>query len=280
MTDPTTLLFVPGDRPERFDKAVAAGADLVVLDLEDAVVPEAKDAARDHVVAWLTKGGSAAVRINAGGEMGDRDVAALAELPVTVMVPKAENPATLTSLRSSLHPDSSLLALVETARGVLAAPALAEVEGVTRLVLGTFDLAVELGVSPDDREAMAAARHALVLASVAAGLAHPVDGVTGSVDDVAVLEDDLAYAIRLGFGGKLCIHPRQVATARAAFRPSPEDVAWARRVVDAATSGGASLVDGAMVDKPVVVRARGILTAERAADAQLSTPVDDRADPN
>lgn len=262
MSDPRTLLFVPGDRPDRFDKAVAAGADLVVLDLEDAVPPDAKDAARDHVVDWLAKGGSAAVRINARGDVGECDVAALADLPVPVMVPKAEDPASLTSLRSSLHPDSALLALVETARGVLAAPALAEVEGVTRLVLGTFDLAAELGVSPDDREAMAGARQALVLASAAAGLARPVDGVTGSVGDPAVLEGDLAYAIRLGFGGKLCIHPRQVASARNSFRPSPDDVAWARRVVDAATSGGAVLLDGAMVDRPVVDRARGILAAE------------------
>lgn len=262
MNDPRVLLFVPGDRPDRFDKAVAAGADLVVLDLEDAVPADGKDAARGHVRDWLTKGGVAAVRINADGVAAERDVAALADLPVTVMVPKAEDPARLTSLRSALHPESSLLALVETARGVIAAPALADVDGVARLVLGTFDLAAELGVSPDEREAMAGARQALVLASAAAGLARPVDGVTGNVEDPAVLADDLAYAVRVGLGGKLCIHPRQVAAALAAFRPSADDVAWARRVVEATTSGGAVLLDGAMVDKPVVDRARSILAAE------------------
>lgn len=260
MSDPTTFLFVPGDRPDRFDKAVAAGADLVILDLEDAVSPPAKDEARAHVTEWLTKGGSAAVRINTG-DAGRRDTAALADLPVVVMVPKAEDPGELASLRAALHPDSRILALVETARGVLAAPALAQVEGVVRLVLGTFDLAAQLGTSPDDREAMAGARHALVLASAAAELAPPVDGVTGNVTDPDVLADDLAYSLRMGFGGKLCIHPRQVPTARAGFAPTEDEVAWARRVVEASAEagGGAVLLDGAMIDAPVVARAERIL---------------------
>jgi len=260
--EPLTLLFVPGDRPDRFDKAVAAGPDLVVLDLEDAVAPGAKDTARAHVVDWLAAGGQAAVRVNAVGDPAhDADVRALAPYPVPVMVPKAEDPGLLSDLVSRLHPGSRVLALVETAAGVLAAPALASVAGVDRLVLGTYDLAAQLGVSPDDREAMAGARHALVLASAAAGLAPPVDGVTGEVSDEERLRDDLAYAVRLGFGGKLCVHPHQVPVARAAFLPTADDVAWARRVVDAADGSGAVLLDGAMVDKPVVDRARRILAA-------------------
>ena len=256
----TTLLFVPGDRPERFDKAVAAGPDLVVLDLEDAVAAGAKDDARAHVVDWLSGGGRAAVRVNAAGTPGhDDDVRALAGLPVTVMVPKAEDPAALAELAGRLHADTRLLALVETATGVLAAAALAAVPQVDRLALGTFDLAAQLGVSPDDREAMAGARHALVLGSAAAGLAPPVDGVTGDVGDEERLRDDLAYGVRLGFGGKLCVHPRQVPVARKAFLPGPEEVAWARRVLEAADGSGAVLLDGAMVDKPVVDRARRIL---------------------
>lgn len=259
MSDPSTYLFVPSDRPDRFDKAVAAGADVVVLDLEDAVVPEAKDEARGHVVDWLAKGGRAAVRINTGGEVADQDVAALADLPVPVMVPKAEDPASLADVAGRLHPESTILALVETAAGVLAAPSIAMTKGVSRLVLGTFDLAAQLGVDPDDREAMAGARHALVLASAAAGLAPPVDGVTGAVGDPDVLVSDLDHSIRMGFGGKLCIHPRQVEGARAAFRPSDGQVAWARRVLEAAEGEGAVLLDGRMVDKPVVDRARRVL---------------------
>ena len=268
-TDAVTLLFVPGDRPDRFAKAVAAGPDLVVLDLEDAVSPDAKGAARDHVVDWLSGGGRAAVRVNAPGTPGhDEDLRALSAAPVPVMVPKAEGPAALAALAGRLHPDTAVLALVETAAGVLAAPSLAAVPGVTRLVLGTFDLAAQLGVSPDDRDAMAGARQALVLASAAAGLAGPVDGVTGAVGDDDRLRDDLAYAVRLGFGGKLCIHPRQVPVARQAFVPGPDEVAWARRVVDAADGSGAVLLDGAMVDKPVVDRARRILAARGGGQTQ------------
>ena len=135
-------------------------------------------------------------------------------------------------------------------------------------MLGTYDLAAQLGVSPDDRDAMAGARQALVLASAAAGLAGPVDGVTGDVGDDDRLRDDLAYAVRLGFGGKLCVHPRQVPVARAAFLPAPDELVWARRVVEAAAGSGAVLLDGQMVDKPVVDRARRILATSEGAQTQ------------
>lgn len=266
--DATTLLFVPGNRPDRFDKAVAAGAELVVLDLEDAVGPADKDAARRHVVAWLADGHHAAVRINAAGTPAHEvDVAALARFRVPVMVPKASRPEALAQLGRRLHPETVLMALVETAAGALSAPALAAADGVVRLVLGSFDLAAELGVSPDDREALAGARHALVLASAAAGLAGPVDGVTGDVRDADALRADLAHGVRLGFRGKLCVHPDQVAAARAAFVPGEAEVAWARRVLEAVEAGGdVVLVDGAMVDRPVVDRARRILSRSDAGD--------------
>ncbi len=259
----TTLLFVPGDRPERFDKAAAAGADLVVVDLEDAVTQEHKDQARAHAVAWLSGGGSGAVRINASDtdEHAD-DVSALAGLARPVLVPKAEDPRSLREIARLLGPNTALLALIETATGILRAPEIAAVDAVQRLVFGSFDLAAQLGVSPDDRLALQSARSALVLASAAAALPAPVDGVTADVTDDGRLADDVAHAVRLGFGGKLCIHPRQVPVARAALRPSAEDVAWARTVVDAAGSGGVALVDGRMVDKPVVDRARRILAAD------------------
>ncbi len=221
------------------------------------------------MVGWLAAGGRAAVRVNAAGTPGHaEDLRALSALPVPVMVPKAEDPAGLAALAARLHPGTTLLALVETAGGVLAAPSLAAVDRVTRLVLGTYDLAAQLGVSPDDRDAMAGARQALVLASAAAGLAGPVDGVTGDVGDDDRLRDDLAYAVRLGFGGKLCVHPRQVPVARAALLPGPDELAWARRVVEAAEGSGAVLLDGAMVDKPVVDRARRILAASEGGQTQ------------
>lgn len=259
-----TLLFVPGDRPERFAKAAAAGADLVVVDLEDAVAPGRKDRAREDAAAWLEGDPSAvrAVRVNAADTgLLDADLAALSGRDCVVMLPKAEDPAVVGDVLARLSPGSCVVALVETAAGVLAAATLAAVTGVGRLAFGSFDLAAQLGVSPDDRLAMAPSRGALVLASAAAGLAAPIDGVTGDIMDDAVLRDDLAHAVRLGFGAKLCIHPRQVPVARAVLRPSPEDVTWARKVVAAAREGGVVLVAGRMVDKPVVDRARRILAS-------------------
>lgn len=265
--DARTLLFVPGDRPDRFPKAAAAGADLLVLDLEDAVAPGAKEAARASVVAWLRASDApTAVRVNAAGSpWHDADLAALDDLPVPVMVPKAEDPDALATLAGRGH---DVVALLETARGVLAAPRIAAVPGVVRLALGTFDLAAELGVDPDDALAMAAARGGLVLASAAAGLDGPVDGVTADVRDTDRLVADVRRAAALGFGGKLCIHPAQVAPTALALAPGHDEVAWARRVVEAAADpDGLLLLDGRMVDRPVVVRARRILAAAASGPA-------------
>ncbi|KQZ75736.1 MULTISPECIES: HpcH/HpaI aldolase/citrate lyase family protein [unclassified Nocardioides] len=268
--DARTLLFVPGDRPDRFDKAAAAGADLVVLDLEDAVAPDAKDRARDDVVSWLrTTTTAAAVRVNAHGTpWHDADLAALSELlasgvACTVMLPKAQDPAAVAATVASLGDGAQVVALLETARGVLRAEPIAAVPGVVRLALGTYDLATELGVDPEDVAAMASARGALVLASAAAGLAGPVDGVTGDVRDADRLVADVRRAAALGFAGKLCIHPAQVAPTAATFAPDATEVAWAQRVVTAAEAAGDGvlLVDGRMVDLPVVDRARRILTS-------------------
>lgn len=271
----TTWLFVPGDRPERFDKAAGAGADIVVLDLEDAVAPLDKPAARDAVTAWLAdagrNAGPAAVRINADPVEREADLSALtslpADVPVTVMVAKAEDPADVTAMLARLSAGSVAVALVETARGVLAAAALAAVPGVVRLAIGTFDLAAELGIDPEHDDALAPSRGALVLASAAAGLAGPVDGVTASVDDSDLIAADSALSRRRGFAGKLCIHPRQLPAVRAGFAPSETDLRWAERVLDAAGDGGAvAVVDGRMVDKPVVDRARRIVAQKLTPD--------------
>lgn len=246
----TTFLFVPGDRPDRFGKAAGSGADVVVLDLEDAVAPADKDSARAEVRAWL-RHTAAMVRINAPGTPWfDADAALVAALGVPVVVPKAETPGVLAGF-------GAVVALVETARGVERAAELAAVPSVTRLAFGSVDLAAELGVAPEDREPFAYARSRLVIASAAAGLAPPVDGVTTDLRDDERLEADVRYARRLGFGGKLCVHPRQVAPVRAGFAPTEAERDWARRVLTAGAS--ASTVDGRMVDKPVLDRARRIL---------------------
>ncbi|WP_208630129.1 HpcH/HpaI aldolase/citrate lyase family protein [Amycolatopsis kentuckyensis] len=246
----TTFLFVPGDRPDRFAKAVASGADVVILDLEDAVSAGAKDTARAAVGEWLERA-RAMVRINAPGTPWfEADAAMVAARGVPVMVPKAETPGVLAAF-------GEVVALVETARGVESAGELAAVPSVTRLAFGSVDLAAELGVAPEDREPFAYARSRLVIASAAAGLAPPVDGVTTDLGDDSPLPEDVRYARRMGFGGKLCIHPKQVRPVRDGFAPTEAELAWARRIV---TAGDAvSVVDGRMVDRPVLARARHLL---------------------
>ncbi|MET8520633.1 CoA ester lyase [Nocardioides sp. NPDC004968] len=262
-----TWLFVPGDRPERFAKAAAAGPDVVVVDLEDAVAPAHKDAARAHVTDWLPRAGvTVAVRINAAGTTWhDADVAALAALagPSLVVLPKADSPATVADVLAALPDGSAVVALVETALGVARAIDLARSPGVVRLAFGSYDLAAELGVDPDHAPALAPARGNLVLASAVGGLAGPIDGVTGDVRDHERLTADVTAAAALGFAGKLCIHPGQVAPAAAALAPSPDEVAWAERVLADATEDGVALVDGRMVDAPVVARARRIVSLNR-----------------
>lgn len=254
-----TMLFVPGARPDRFAKAASAGAGAVVLDLEDAVGEEDKDAARRHVVDWLATGGQAVVRVNAAGTAWhDDDVAMLAGLRAAVMVPKAEDPGVLAELAGKL-PGAPLIPLVETAGGVLRAREVCGVGGVVRPAFGSVDLAAQLGIDHTDRQALLHARSSLVLAAAAAGVAAPLDGVTTSVADADLLTADTLHAVELGFTGKLCIHPRQLDTARSGFEPSSEAVEWAVEVLSAAKEGAVAVVGGQMIDKPVVDRARRIL---------------------
>lgn len=246
-----TFLFVPGDRPERFGKAAAAGADVVVLDLEDAVAPDHKATARGHVLAWLAAGNEAVVRVNAvGTPWHAEDIAAVREH--AVMVPKAERGADLAGL-------STVVALIETAAGVAAARELCAAPNVVRAAFGSIDLAAALGVDPNSRTALLHARSALVLAAAAAGCAPPVDGVTMALDDADAVRSDTVHAVELGFTGKLCVHPRQIESVHQAMRPTEEELRWARGVLTASRGGGAVAVDGMLVDRPVVLRAERLL---------------------
>ena len=264
-----TYLFVPGDRPERFAKALASGADAVVLDLEDAVAPPAKEAARAAVAQALVSdsAGRFVVRINSEETAWfDADLRALAAAGAkAVMLPKAERVQTLTRVLAT-GLGTSVLALIESARGVLAAEALAAAPGVMRLVFGTLDYALDLDLevsvtgpfAPFGQAGLDAAASRIAIASRAAGLVAPVAGVTTTLDDESALLADWARARAHGFGAKLCIHPKQVAPIHAALAPSAAELAWAERVLAAAqTAAGAAVqLDGRMVDKPVIERAR------------------------
>lgn len=266
-----TLLFVPGDRPERFDKACASGADAVIIDLEDAVAPDAKARARDAVAAWLVASQappaagqpgpatrSVWLRVNAAGTPWFADDVALARRAgiAGIVLPKAEHAEQLREVGAA----SAVIALIETARGIANVDAVAGAPGVARLAFGSIDLQADLGIAGDG-DALHAFRSALVLASRLADLAPPIDGVTTAIDDTALLRAEARRAREFGFGGKLCIHPKQIATVREAFAASAAERAWAERVLEAAgRAGGAAVqVDGRMVDRPVMLRARAIV---------------------
>lgn len=263
-----SFLFVPGNRPERFDKACAAGADAVILDLEDAVAPAGKDAARDAVRSWLQQGGRAWLRLNGSETPWHAADLALLELPgvAGVLLPKAERAQELQSLAQRARAGTPIVPLVETALGLWNARELASVAGVQRLAFGSVDFQLDLSIQGDGEELLFA-RSQLVLASRVAGVLPPVDGVTVAIDDESVLRADVERARRLGFGGKLCIHPKQVPAVQAGFRPPAAELEWARRVIEAAEAAGhdAVRVDGKLVDKPIIDRARAMLQEEKAA---------------
>ena len=256
-----SLLFVPGDRPERFEKAARAGADAVIIDLEDAVAPAAKGVALGHALAWLAGGHAAVVRVNdAATSWHAEEIAALGGTGAYVMVPKSQSAEELADIVARLGGHGRVIALVETAVGIRDAAAVAAVPGVVRLALGNVDLAVDLGVDPASHAALAYARGHLVVASAAARIAPPVDGVTTDLGTLTTLTSDLQVTRELGFGGKLCIHPSQVGAVNGAFEPNEAEIAWARRIVDAVRGdGGVAVVGGAMVDPPVVARAVALL---------------------
>ena len=256
-----SYLFVPGDRPDRFDKACSAGADMVILDLEDAVPPARKSEARAAIGKWLSSGKEIVLRINADTTEWFPDDLQLARVPgvAGIILPKAER---IDRALQTICADGRkfLLPLIETARGFASARALASAPGVQRLLFGTLDFQMDLGIDGEGEE-LAYYRSEMVLISRLAEIQPPVDGPCTALDDAAQLTADTRRAKRMGFGGKLCIHPKQVAHVNAAFAPTGDELAWARRVVAAAaeSKGAAVALDGRMVDRPVILKAEQIV---------------------
>jgi citrate lyase subunit beta/citryl-CoA lyase len=181
------------------------------------------------------------------------DVEAVGTHAQAVMIAKAEPGQDWSAVGSA-----AIVPLIETARGLTGAAQLLTDPRVARPALGTIDLAVELGVDPDDQQALLWARSAVVAAAAAAGVGTPIDGVTTRIDDADALAADVRAARRLGLRAKLCIHPRQIAAVHEGMRATAAEEEWARAVL-AASTDGVSTVDGAMIDAPVVNRARQLL---------------------
>jgi len=260
------ILFVPGDRPERFAKA-ADRADAVIIDLEDAVAADDRERAREALRASDLDPTRTIVRVNARGTADHPvDVEAVSATPYRIlMLPKAERAADAASLAAETG--CSIVALVETAAGVLAAEELAAERSVVALMWGAEDLVASLGGTssrgPDGRyrDVARQARARVLLAAGGHGKA-AIDAVHLDIADLAGLEEEARDAVAQGFAATACIHPGQVETIRAAYRPSPSEVAWARGVLAAAVEAGAAGVfafEGRMVDEPVLRHARQVL---------------------
>ncbi|CAB3722002.1 HpcH/HpaI aldolase/citrate lyase family protein [Paraburkholderia rhynchosiae] len=269
-----SFLFVPAIRPERFAKALASGADAVIVDLEDAVGEADKEEARRHVADAVAAFGAASTRVllrinGFGTPWFEGDLALLARDGIDsmdgidgIVLPKAENPSFLEAVaRATAKP---VLPIIESALGVWQVLEVAKMPGVERLVFGSVDFELDLDCC-GSWDALLYARSRIVLASRVAGLLPPVDGVTVALDDMDQLASDSSNARGLGFGGKLCIHPKQIPLVNAAFSPSEGDLAQAREVVDAfaRAGGGAVSVNGRMVDLPVLLKAQRQLAMVR-----------------
>ena len=268
LTEARSFLFVPGNRPERFDKALASPADMVIVDLEDAVSAADKAAARVALAAawqqWPTaQRARVVVRINAAQTADHLDDLAWLPQLSAVMLPKAEKVTDLTGVQGALGtPAPALIPIIESAEGLANIDALARSANVLRLAFGNLDFQADLGMACGADEAeLAPVRVAIVVASRRAGLAAPMDGVTTDTQDMSRVQIDAARSLRFGFGAKLCIHPLQVAAVHAAFAPTAAQIEWAQRVLqaEAAAGGGAFTVDGRMVDPPVLKLARQCL---------------------
>jgi citrate lyase subunit beta/citryl-CoA lyase len=257
-----SFLFVPGNRPERFAKALQSGADAVIVDLEDAVPARLKTEARTTVAAWLSVEHPVYVRVNAHGtEWHEEDVRAIAREGLRGLVlPKAQDPRRVAELAARVPASASLLPIVENAQGLWGALEIARCARVERLAFGHLDFQRDLGIDGENEEILYARSH-LVLTSRLAGVGAPLDGITAALDDTEKLKRDVERARRLGFGGKLCIHPKQIEAVNRGFLPSENDVEWARQVIAAAEAagGGAVRMGAEMVDAPVVARAQHIL---------------------
>ena len=269
-----SALFLPASNPRALAKARTLPADAVILDLEDAVAPDAKAIARQAAVAAIHEGGFGArvlvVRTNGlDTPYATDDLAALATTrPAAVLIPKVDDVATLAAARAALGPGVPLWAMIETCRGILSLGSIAGAAtglGLTALVAGTNDLAKEMRLpSPAAPEALLPLRVQIIVAARSAGLI-ALDGVCNALDAPERLAAECAEGRRLGFDGKTLIHPNQIAAANMGFGPDAAEIAWARRIVAAFADPtqaalGAIRLDGQMVERLHLAQAERILS--------------------
>ncbi len=262
-------LFVPATRPDRFAKAAASGADRVILDLEDAVAPEEKaNARRGLMTATIPRDVPVYVRVNSAlTPWFEEDLGVARTLAIRgVLLPKADSAAHVERALAAIAPEHVVVPIIETAVGLWNVLDVARCPRVERLIFGALDFTLDTGIHDADG-AFDAVRSRIVVASKVAGIAPPVDLVTLAIDDQEQLRRHAARSRSFGFGGKLCIHPKQIPITNDAFRPSDEEVAWARAVLDELSSRPEDAVfahRGELVDRPVIQRAKQIIEHDSA----------------
>ena len=260
-----SFLFVPGNRPDRFAKALDSGADAIIIDLEDAVAADQKAAAREAVMQATfpaSSGPLVYLRINAvDTPWFAEDVAVLQHPGIHgAMLPKAEHAAQIQRLDIGAKKVFRVIPIIETAAGLCNAQEIARAAGVERLAFGSIDFQLDMNCEGSET-ALLYARSQLAVVSRWAGIQAPIDGVTTLIGDVAQITQDALHAKSLGFGGKLCIHPGQVGMVNQVWQPTAEEIDWAHKVSAAAEAAGgnAVAVDGKMIDKPLLLKAQHIL---------------------
>jgi citrate lyase subunit beta / citryl-CoA lyase len=260
--DPSLLLFVPADRPDRFVKALDSGATGAILDLEDAVSLDRKDDAREAVRAFLDAHDDlsrVAVRVNpADTPDGRADLAMLAgaRRPAAVVVPKVGDTRDLGRISDAVG-DLPQIVLIESARGVAHCETIAGGPHVLALAFGPYDLAAELG-GESDLDVMLPHRARMLVAARAASR-WAIDGPSREYGDASIPARDATHSRRLGYDGKLLIHPAQLAPVRAAFTPSADELAYARRILEAAQRSNPAVLDGTMIDPPIITAAERVV---------------------
>lgn len=275
-----SILFVPATRPDRIIKALASAADMICIDLEDAVAPQEKSTARANICDFLASSDfdpcRSMIRINAScTEYGRSDLQALAKLGQTVpliMVPKVEGVAEIDGVRDEFDGEKpDIIALIESPKGLFAVEDIAECadRGVVALVFGSADYGAQVGCD-DSWDALVYAR-GRIAAAAALGAIPAIDGVWFDIQDGSGLTAETERIKTLGFSGKLAIHPSQVDLINAAYEPSPEAIDRARRIVDASSKSqaGVTVVDGRMVDAPIVESARQVLSLATHYDVAM-----------
>ncbi|OWV31160.1 HpcH/HpaI aldolase/citrate lyase family protein [Halomonas campaniensis] len=264
ITQQRSFLFVPATRPERITKALASEADMVIVDLEDAVALSEKDKARQllHDYLAVTPEAKVLVRINSTPQELQHDLALCQEFSnvIGIMLPKAE---TCQQIEHVARCGKPVWPIIESAKGLVSLSSLVFTDGIERLTFGALDLATDLNLEPGTPGAatlLDQCRYQLVVCSRAAKLPPPIESVVPEIHDTELVESVARKAVEMGFAGMLSIHPQQIPSIHKAFTPSAEMLSWARRVLETAeTVDGAFQLDGQMVDEPVISRAKSLL---------------------